>query len=104
MTIFYDDLIDLGALDQELTSYVEDPAERAEIIEILDQSLHHVVMDVIFRNLPADVHELWLVQFTEDPSRVEHLDFLRQYQPTIEDMIRVAATESKQRFIDTIHA
>lgn len=104
MTLFYDDLIDLPELDSQLAAHISDPTERAEVLAILDASLHHVVMDVIFTALPTDQHELFLVQFHSKPADRAHFDFLRRYHPTIEEAIREAAATSKRQFIDTIHA
>jgi hypothetical protein len=104
MTLFYDHLIDLPALDAELAAYLPDPTERAEVLTLVDQTLHHVVMDTIFTAIPVDQHEVFLVRFHEQPDAPTHLEYLRQYQPEIEDQIRLAAEASKRQFIDTIHA
>lgn len=104
MTLFYDNLIDMPALDAELAAYLPDARERAEVLAILDASLHHVVMDTIFAALPTGEHELFLVRFQDDPGAPTHLDYLRRFEPEIEARIREAAETSKRQFIDTIHA
>ncbi len=104
MIIFYDHLLDLETLDQELSAYLPDAQERAEIVSIMDASLHHAVMDVIFTSLPTDAHELFLMQFHADPGAPEHFDLLRRYRPLIEDDIRSTAHTTKRQFLDTIHA
>ncbi len=104
MIPFYDHLLDIDGLQQELATHLPDDAERAHILGLLDASLHHVVMDVIFTTVPVAMHEVFLVRYNEDPSSDDHLEFLRQFNPTIEEAIRYAAKHSKRQFIDAIHA
>ncbi|HSI20723.1 MAG TPA: hypothetical protein VLA04_03400, partial [Verrucomicrobiae bacterium] len=87
-----------------LSQHVPDEADRARVMSYLDASLHHVVMDVIFTTVPVAMHEVFLVRYKEDPGNGDHLEFLRQFNPTIEEAIRYAAQQSKRQFIDAIHA
>jgi hypothetical protein len=90
MNMFYDDLLDLQSLDAELAVYLPDDGERQEILSILDATMHHVVMEAIFTNLPQEQHEIFLVLFRDVPEDSTHFDYLRQYQPDIEEVIRNA--------------
>lgn len=103
MSVFYDHLLDLAAAERLVGRYLPDPAERAQVLEVLDASLHHVVMETIFNALPIDAHELFLVQFKDNPTADHHLTFLRRYAPDIEEQIRERARVSQKHFLDAIH-
>jgi hypothetical protein len=104
MTVFYDHLVDLVAIEAELTKVLPDAQHRAHIMEMFDATLHHVMLDVVFEAIPVAHHEPFLVQFWEDPSQEGHMTFLRQHAPNIEENMRVAAEASCRQFIDSIHA
>jgi len=103
MSVFYDYLLDLPAAESTLAEYLSDADERGRILQLLDASLHHVALDTIFRVLPADAHEVFLVQFHAKPNDEHHWVFLRRFAPNIEDLIRDNAMTSQKQFLDAIH-
>src|ERR1044072_2162331 len=103
MNVFYDHLVNLQSLRPQLRLLLNDEAQVEEVLRELDHALHHVVMEVIFTALPSHAHENFLLQFKSDPNNARHLIFLRRYAPAIEDHIREASEQSKQKFLDTIH-
>jgi hypothetical protein len=104
MNVFYDHLTDWEALDTQLQAYLPEARERAEVLRIFDATLHHVVMDTILQALPADLHELYVAGFRENPADPRHLIFLRQHAPTVDSLLEVATQTAQRQFIDTIHA
>lgn len=103
MSVFYDQLVGLHSVRPHLEQYLSSEDEIQEVLEHLDQTLHHVVFEVIFAELPPHVHEPFLIRFQQNPSDPQHLVFLRQYIPHIEQAIQEASETSKQKFIDAIH-
>ena len=102
MTIFYDHLTGLDTVRRELEQHLS-PAELDEVVGLLDTALHHVVMEVVLRELPFEEHDTFLQRFAADPTLPGHLDYLRQFSPHIEERIALAASASNRRFLDTIH-
>lgn len=103
MIIFYDHLLPWDELDAELARRELSDDERRELLRILDASLHHTAFNVIFQGLPNNLHETFLVRFLEDPASGDHLPYLRQHLPHIEDELRLAGERAKIQFIDAIH-
>jgi hypothetical protein len=104
MSTYYDHLIELHLLEEELKQHLPKEQERQEVMNIFDSTIHHVVLDVVFQKIPIEVHELFLVRFHAEPAASHHLSFLRQYAPDIDEHIREAAAFHRKQFIDTIHA
>lgn len=102
MSVFYDHLISLDSVRPQLAQYLTNE-EIEEILLDLDEAIHHVVLKIIFQELPPHLHEDFLIRFRDEPADPHHLVFLRQYSPTIEAAIRQAGEHSKQRFLDAIH-
>jgi len=102
MKIFYDHLTGLDSVRAELSQYLS-PSEIEEIILILDEATHHIVMETILKELPLEEHDVFLERFANDPA-ANHLRYLQQFSPRIEEHIAQAAADSNRRFLDTIHS
>ncbi len=103
MHVFYDHLTDLNEVQTILSSQLQ-PEQVDEILALLDEALHHHVFQVVLDAIPLQTHDQFIKQFAADPSSVDHLTFIRQYAPDIEDQIRIVSQRENQRFIDAIHA
>lgn len=103
MSVFYDHLVGLEEVNQALQQYIPDEAERESILQLVDQTVHHTVLETIFSLLPHNQHEVFLLRFKEDPASHTHLSYLRQFSPEAEHHIRAAIHQSHQTFIDAIH-
>jgi hypothetical protein len=102
MSVFYDHLTSVDSVRPHLAEYLT-AEEIEEILEDFDEAMHHVVLEVILQETPEHVHEAFLVRFRDNPADPNHLLFLRQYAPLIDEAIRRAGENSRQLFIDAIH-
>lgn len=65
--IFYDQLLDLSAVEKEIKKNVKDPDERAEIYQLVDEIVHHRIVGCILDKLPEEHHKEFLTRLTDKP-------------------------------------
>ena len=66
---------DLGHLEQE------------EILNLVEETLHHRILRVILTELPIAYHEHFLVRFQANPNDHDLFTFLKSHSPKIDEMI-----------------
>lgn len=101
--VFYDHLIIIDEVTTELDSYNLTSAERQTIIDLIDQTLHHRILDIILSSLPADKHEDFLSRLHRAPYDRKLLDYLRaETGIDIETEIKKEAQKVKQEILTEI--
>lgn len=100
--IFYDHLTITEEVTVELDHYQIDKEEKEEIIQLIDENIHHRVLDVILQKLPKEKHEEFLRQFTLSPEDNKLLDYLRQEIADIEELIIAEANTVKKELLAEI--
>jgi hypothetical protein len=98
MSVFYDHLLEINDLDRELEELALDYHEKAHLLDILDSTLHHAVMDTILSEIPTHSHHEFLQNFAISPHDPAHLEFLVVHSPQIETKIRDKARRTKEKF------
>jgi len=101
--IFYDHLIVFEEVLTELDSYELEPEERSELVILIEENLHHTVLDVILTNLPKEQHEVFLAEFYQTPHSKKLLVFLETHAgPDISDKISQAVAKAKKEILSEI--
>lgn len=76
--IFYDHLI----IREEITALLDlhnlEPEEREELLQIIDETLHHNTLNVILNHLPKEHHREFMSRFHAAPHDESLLDYLQQ--------------------------
>ncbi|MBI2404816.1 hypothetical protein HYV22_01400 [Candidatus Gottesmanbacteria bacterium] len=99
--IFYDHLVAIDELVIELDSL--DAVARQEIINLMDETLHHHVLDTILTHLPQEHHTAFLERFHRSPHDPELLIFLKQYMVIdIENEIRKTSQKIKRNLLSAV--
>lgn len=91
---FYDNFIDITDLMAELSVELSH-LEQEEIHRLIDEILHHRVLEIILDDLPEEHHENFFLRFHNDPADQDLFVFLKHHSPTIEDKIQQAAAMVK---------
>lgn len=65
--VFYDHLLDFSDLEKAIKKHVDDPKDREELFEIIDQITHHRVVGSILDRLPAVHHDEFLARVSQKP-------------------------------------
>lgn len=82
-SVFYDEMVDLKELLQELALVALDDRQEEEIYHHIDQIVHHELLDEILTRLPRTEHQEFLVLFAQDPGNQELWVFLESRLPQI---------------------
>lgn len=103
-TFFYDHIVIREEIEYVLNSYRLDSAEKDELIEIIDSTLSHHVLNVILSLLPKDKHIEFMSGFRDNPSSDTHLEYLKNHaHPEIEKEIKNQIRKVKSDIISEIH-
>ncbi len=81
--IFYDHLVVHEEITAELDKYNIRVEEKEELIQLVDQTLHHHVLDVILTHLPKEKHEEFLTKFHKAPHDESLLDYIKDFEEEI---------------------
>ena len=101
--VFYDHLILIPEVLSELDKYVSDPEEKTELIDLINQSLHHHTLDIILTHLSQDKHEQFLTRLKATPHDPSLLAFLKkEIKSDIESTIKVQAQLIKKEILAEI--
>src|SRR3990172_4188271 len=103
MSVFYDHLINLDDLHQELLEFKLAVGEHYQLLQLADSALHHEVVGVCLDCLPIEQHENFLLQFKNQPNDPEILVLLKENDPEIENKIRAKSTEVKEKIRKDLH-
>ena len=100
--IFYDHL----TLHEEITAKLDiqhlDPQEREELVDLIDQTLHHHVLDLILTHLPREHHADFVSRLHAAPHDLSLLDYLKTHIPDIEAKISSHAAKVKKEILSDI--
>lgn len=91
--LFFDHLIVLTRVDSHVKSIAESMEEREELWQLVDELVHHRVMDLILGHLPEAHHEEFMEKFTEFP--YEERLFIYLNEKTGKDLEKVITEEMK---------
>lgn len=101
--IFYDHLILVDEIVAELDVHKMDPEERQELLDLIDQTLHHHTLNVILNHLPKEHHQTFLDRFYQKPHDAELLKFLKDnIAVDIEKEIKTQADRVKKDILAEI--
>ena len=67
--------------------------EREHLSNLIDSSLHHVILDQILSNLSDEDKKVFLKKFSDNPNDDKLLEFLNQKVENIEDKIKNVSDE-----------
>ena len=102
MTIFYDHIIHIHHIHSEIEELPLSKGEKNQLIQTIEEIVHHKIIHKILDRLHVDHHELFLERFHTYPDDHTILDYLKRYVPDIEDHIKEAAEEVKFDMLKTI--
>jgi|GEM_PF-1566812 len=110
-SVFWDHLIHFDELLRELKALPFSSEEQAELIELIDSTYHHHILEEILSALPRPEHDRFMQMVSERPEDQEILVYVTRFVPDIEariknrslqvrDIIRQEISETKKRHLD----
>ena len=101
--IFYDHLVVRGEVIIELDRYHFSVEEKEELVKIIDETLHHHVLDTILTHLPKEKHPEFLKKFHAVPHDEKLLEYLKiEADIDIEAKIRSRSQKAKKVLFEEI--
>lgn len=102
--IFYDHLVILEKVEIELSSQKLSSKEKAEINQLIEESIHFRVMTRILDHLPREHHEEFLKLFQYEPHSQRLLPFLKEKVSDIEEKIKEEISLLEQELLKDIES
>jgi hypothetical protein len=76
--LFYDHLLVLEEVRLEIDNICHDKFEKEELWNIIDEILHHSVLDIILEKLNVDHHPEFLEKMLKEPYSENLLTYLKE--------------------------
>ena len=86
--LFWDDLIHLDELVHELQSLPFSSDEQAELVDLIDSTYHHHILEEILSALPEEEHEPFMAMLAARPDDKEILVHITRFVPDMETRIK----------------
>lgn len=77
--IFYDHLVAREEIIAVLDQHKLTIEEREELVRLVDENLHHQVLDTILTHLPKEKHEEFLRELHRRPHDLRLLDYIQTH-------------------------
>ena len=101
--LFFDHLVIREEITAHLDTFVMDQEEKEEIIRIIDENLHHHVLNVILNHLPKEHHATFMELVIKTPHDPSVLDFVKsKVEVDIEEEIKNIAARIKKEILSEI--
>lgn len=98
--LFFDHLILVDEVASQLDQFNLEPEDRAELLSLIDQTLHHHTLNVIFNLLPPEKHADFVGMYKTGPADVKLLAYLKkEIKEDIEAEIKKQADRVKKEIL-----
>ncbi|MBI3559170.1 hypothetical protein HY085_02130 [Candidatus Gottesmanbacteria bacterium] len=81
--IFYDHLVLREEITVELDKYAVTTEEKEELVQLMDETLHHQILNTILTHLPKDQHQEFLEKFHQAPHDASLLEYIKDFEQEI---------------------
>ena len=101
--VWYDHLIILEEVEVELDKLEMDRDERREMEHLIEEMIHHRVMDRVLTHLPRKHHEEFLSRFTKtphDPALIHYLD--EKIEASVEKHVKDEMSKLKREIFNDL--
>lgn len=103
MKLFYDHLVLKEEIFAELDKYHLTVKESEELVEIINETVHHHLLDEILTHLPKEKHQEFLKKMHTAPHDVSLIDYLKiEATGEIEEKIKSRASFAKKALLSEI--
>ena len=93
MTIFYQKLIVIDSILEELHAMDLSDVERSHLASLVDSSLHHAILAEILNSLSDEDKKMFLKRLYENPEDEELWRFLNEKIEGVEEKIKKVADQ-----------
>ncbi len=101
-SLFFDHLINISQLEQQIKQLEITDQELYELNQELDQLIQQRVVEVVLNLLHQDHHHTFITYLHQNPSDTQILIWLKQYITDVEEQIQQAVSELEQELLQEI--
>ncbi len=95
--VFFDHLVLHEDLTADLNLHKLEPEEKEELLQVVDEIMHHHILDIILKHLPKEHHTEFVSRLSANPSDPSHIGYLKErVSVDIEKEISDHASKVKQ--------
>ena len=103
--VFYDHLLIIEEVIAVFELHAIKGNERKELLQVIDKTMHHEILDTILTHLPRRHHEEFLLRFHSSPHDMSLMTYLNERAGIdVEKEILKAANSIKKTLIKEIEA
>lgn len=95
MSYFYSHIINIESLITSLDELDLTSPQKRHLSELIDSTIHHVVLDVILSKLSDEDKKIFIVRLKKDPDDKQLMEFLNSKLASLEKDIDRAVNELK---------
>lgn len=101
--VFYDSLVIREEVTLELDNYSLSVEERNDLLKIIDETLHHHILNLVLSHLPKDKHQEFISLLHANPGDPKLVKYLKTHAgDNIETDIRTHAAKIKKEILNEI--
>lgn len=101
--IFYDDYIDLSEVEKKIKKLVKDKGTRDELIELIDDIVHHRMIGCILDNLDKKHHKEFVSHLHERPHDEGILHYLQSRMAhDVKEFLAIEAHKLSGELLDIV--
>lgn len=101
--LFWDHLIRFDELIHELKQLPFSNEEQAELIELIDSTYHHHILEEILSALPNSEHDRFMQMLSDRPDDQEIMVYVMRFVPDIEARIKNRSLQVRDILRHEIH-
>lgn len=100
MKVFYSHLVIVDDVLKELDMWEIPDLEKQEMINLIEETMHHHTLNVILSHLPGAKHQAFLEKFELNPENEELLQMIKsEISVDIESAIKTQAERIKKEIL-----
>lgn len=101
--LFYDHLIILEEVEIELDKLELEREEREEVDQLIEEIVHHRILDRILRHLPKEHHEEFLNRLHKAPYDAQLLEYINErVEESVEEHVKDEMEKLKKEILKDI--
>lgn len=103
--VFYDRYIEFEEIEVEMKGLELSAEEKEELNHLIDETIHHRVLDRVLTHLPKEHHEHFLEKFhnaPHDESLINYLD--EKIEQSVEEHIKDEMDKLKKEILEDLKA
>ncbi len=103
MKAFYSHLVIIEDVLTELDNWDIPVEEKAELVTLIEQTLHHHTLNIILSHLPEELHDEILTKMEDSPGDSKLMELIKkEIKVDIEEAIKNQAARIKKEILQEI--